>query len=199
MIKIVLASSNPKKIGELQTLLMGTNFEIIPQSNFNISEADEPYDTFIENALVKARHASFHTNLPAIADDSGICVDSLNLLPGVRSARYAGDNASDIDNLNLLLQSLDGVVDRNAYYYSSIVFISSHLDPQPLICEGIWKGRITKSPRGNNGFGYDPIFEDIKTEKTAAELDTTLKNKLSHRGKALQQLIHKLKIKYEQE
>ncbi len=198
MTKVVLASNNQKKINEMQHLLADINLEIIPQSFFNIGEADEPYQTFVENALAKARYASKKTNLPAIADDSGICVDHLDFNPGVRSARFAHENATDDENLLKLLHDLKGVKNRNAHYYCSIVFVTTQDDPQPIICEGIWKGKIVDQPRGSNGFGYDPIFEDFMTEKTAAELDPQLKNKLSHRGQALQQLKLKLTIKYEQ-
>lgn len=198
MTKVVLASNNQKKINEMQHLLSDINLEIIPQSFFNIGEADEPYQTFVENALAKARYASKKTNLPAIADDSGICVDHLDFNPGVRSARFAHENATDDENLLKLLHDLEGVKNRNAHYYCSIVFVTAPDDPQPIICEGIWKGKIVEQPRGTNGFGYDPIFEDFMTENTAAELDPQLKNKLSHRGQALQQLKLKLTIKYEQ-
>ena len=198
MTKVVLASNNQKKINEMQHLLSDINLEIIPQSFFNIGEADEPYQTFVENALAKARYASKKTNLPAIADDSGICVDHLDFNPGVRSARFAHENATDDENLLKLLHDLEGVKNRNAHYYCSIVFVTMPDDPQPIICEGIWKGKIVEQPRGSNGFGYDPIFEDFMTENTAAELDPQLKNKLSHRGQALQQLKLKLTIKYEQ-
>ena len=198
MTKVVLASNNQKKINEMQHLLSDINLEIIPQSFFNIGEADEPYQTFVENALAKARYASKKTNLPAIADDSGICVDHLDFNPGVRSARFAHENATDDENLSKLLNDLKGVKKRNAHYYCSIVFVTAPDDPQPIICEGVWKGKIVEQPRGSNGFGYDPIFEDFMTENTAAELDPQLKNKLSHRGQALQQLKLKLTIKYEQ-
>lgn len=197
MQKIVLASNNKKKIQEINELLVGINLEIVPQSLFKIGEAKEPFDTFIENALTKARYASKRTNLPAIADDSGICVDSLDMRPGIKSARYAHDKATDQENIDKLLSALSGEKNRNAHYYCSIVFITHPEDPQPIICEGIWRGKIVETPRGNNGFGYDPIFEDFMTEKTAAELDPLMKNKLSHRGQALQQLKHKLTIKYE--
>jgi len=198
MTKVVLASNNQKKINEMQHLLADINLEIMPQSFFNIGEADEPYQTFVENALAKARYASKKTNLPAIADDSGICVDHLDFNPGVSSARFAHENATDDENLLKLLHDLKGVKNRNAHYYCSIVFVTTPDDPQPIICEGIWKGKIVEQPRGSNGFGYDPIFEDFMTENTAAELDPQLKNKLSHRGQALQQLKLKLTIKYEQ-
>jgi len=198
MTKVILASNNQKKINEMQQLLTDIDLEIIPQSFFNIGEAEEPYQTFVENALAKARYASAKTKLPAIADDSGICVDHLNYNPGVKSARFAHENATDHENLLKLLDNLKGVENRNAHYYCSIVFVTTPDDPQPIICEGIWKGKIVERPRGTNGFGYDPIFEDFMTENTAAELDPQLKNKLSHRGQALQQLKLKLTIKYEQ-
>ena len=153
--------------------------------------------TFLENALNKARFASKATNLPAIADDSGLCVDVLNGMPGVLSARFSGKEANDKKNNDKLLSLLKNEENRRAHYYCSIVFIKTYDDPQPLILEGIWHGEILFSPRGDNGFGYDPIFLDFKTDLSAAELSAELKNKISHRGQALQKLKHKLKILYD--
>ena len=189
MQKIVLASSNKKKIQEINELLVGIDLDIVPQSLFKIGEAKEPFDTFIENALTKARYASKRTNLPAIADDSGICVDSLDMRPGIKSARYAHDKATDQENIDKLLSALSGEKNRNAHYYCSIVFITHPEDPQPIICEGIWRGKIVETPRGNNGFGYDPIFIPDGLTKTFAELTKEEKNSISHRAIAVNKLI----------
>lgn len=197
MQKIILSTNNEKKLAEMQLLLNELPIEAIPQSSLGIGIAEEPYDTFIENALAKARFASKATNLPAIADDSGLCVDALNGGPGIFSARFAGDPSNDYKNNLKLLQLLDGKKNRKAHYYCAIVFIKSPLDPQPLIAEGIWQGEILLNPRGENGFGYDPIFLDYKTDLSAAELNPELKNRISHRGHALQKLKQKLKILYE--
>ncbi|MGE4596383.1 MAG: RdgB/HAM1 family non-canonical purine NTP pyrophosphatase [Methylophilaceae bacterium] len=196
MQKIILSTNNEKKLAEMQLLLNELPIEAIPQS-LGIGIAEEPYDTFIENALAKARFASKATNLPAIADDSGLCVDALNGGPGIFSARFAGDPSNDYKNNLKLLQLLDGKKNRKAHYYCAIVFIKSPLDPQPLIAEGIWQGEILLNSRGENGFGYDPIFLDYKTDLSAAELNPELKNRISHRGHALQKLKQKLKILYE--
>jgi XTP/dITP diphosphohydrolase len=197
MQKIILSTNNEKKLAEMQLLLNELPIEAIPQSSLGIGIAEEPYDTFIENALAKARFASKATNLPAIADDSGLCVDALNGGPGIFSARFAGDPSNDYKNNLKLLQLLDGKKNRKAHYYCAIVFIKSPLDPQPLIAEGIWQGEILLNSRGENGFGYDPIFLDYKTDLSAAELNPELKNRISHRGHALQKLKQKLKILYE--
>ena len=197
MQKIILSTNNEKKLAEMQLLLNDLPIEAIPQSSLGIGVAEEPYDTFIENALAKVRFVSKATNLPAIADDSGLCVDALNGLPGIFSARFAGDPSNDYKNNLKLLQLLDGKKNRKAHYYCAIVFITAPLDPQPIIAEGIWQGEILISPRGKNGFGYDPIFLDYKTDLSAAELNPELKNRISHRGHALQKLKQKLKILYE--
>ncbi len=196
--KIIIATSNEKKLIEIKALLTELPVEIIPQSHFGIESCEEPFNTFIENALVKARFASKKTNFPAIADDSGLCVDSLNGQPGVFSARFAGENRNDEDNNNKLLHDLNNIEDRRAHYYCAIVFVKSPSDPQPIITEGIWQGEILKVRRGRNGFGYDPIFMDYKTDQSAAELEPELKNRISHRGQALQRLKQKLKILYEE-
>ena len=197
MKKIVIATGNEKKLLEIKYLLSDLPIEILPQSSLGIVACEEPFNTFIENALVKARFASEQTNLPAIADDSGICVNSLNGQPGVFSARFAGENRNDEDNNDKLLNDLNNMEDRRAHYYCAIVFVRSPSDPQPIVTEGIWQGEILKVRRGHNGFGYDPIFMDYKTDQSAAELSPELKNRISHRGQALQKLKQKLKILYE--
>lgn len=196
MKKIVIATGNEKKLLEIKYLLSDLPIEILPQSSLGIVACEEPFNTFIENALVKARFASEQTNLPAIADDSGICVNSLNGQPGVFSARFGGEERSDEKNNDKLLLDLNNKKDRRAYYYCAIVFIKSPSDPQPIITEGIWQGEILKVRKGHNGFGYDPIFMDYKTDRSAAELSPELKNRISHRGQALQKLKQKLKILY---
>ena len=194
--KLVIASSNAGKLREIQQLLSPLHIEVVPQSAFNIAEAEEPHCTFIENALAKARHASLYSGLPALADDSGICVDALQGKPGVHSARYANFNNSepncDAKNNQALLSALANETNRAAYYYCAIVLVRRHDDPQPLIAEGVWHGKILTALRGTGGFGYDPLFLDVASGKTGAELTPEAKNKISHRGQALQQLIKKL-------
>lgn len=190
--KLVIASGNQGKLKEIQALLAPLALEVLPQSAFNVPEAEEPFVTFVENALTKARHASRHTGLPALADDSGICVDALQGAPGVYSARYAGEPKSDARNNEKLLQSLSGVQDRHAHYYCVMVLVRHADDPQPLIAEGIWQGEILTSARGEGGFGYDPLFLDAKTGQAAAELSAEIKNRISHRGHALSRLLHQL-------
>jgi len=198
MTKIVIATSNEKKLAEIKALLSELPIEIVPQSQFGIESCAEPFNTFIENALVKARFASIETSFPAIADDSGLCVDSLDGQPGVFSARFAGENRDDEGNNDKLLDDLNNMEDRRAHYYCAIVFVRSPSDSQPIVTEGIWQGEILKVRRGHNGFGYDPIFMDYKTDQSAAELSPELKNRISHRGQALQKLKQKLKILYEE-
>jgi len=198
MTKIVIATSNEKKLAEIKALLSEVPIEIVPQSQFGIESCAEPFITFIENALVKARFASIETSFPAIADDSGLCVDSLDGQPGVFSARFAGENRNDEGNNDKLLDDLNNMEDRRAHYYCAIVFVRSPSDPQPIVTEGIWQGEILKVRRGHNGFGYDPIFMDYKTDQSAAELSPELKNRISHRGQALQKLKQKLTILYEE-
>ena len=198
MEKIVIATSNEKKLEEIKCLLSSLPIEIIPQSNFGVKSCEEPFNTFIENALVKARFASKHTKLPVIADDSGLCVESLGGQPGILSARFAGAKRNDNDNNEKLLNNLENKNNRRAHYYCAIVFIRNDLDPQPIITEGIWHGEILKEGKGSNGFGYDPIFKDFKTDLSAAELSPELKNRISHRGQALQKLKQKLTILYEE-
>lgn len=192
MQKLVIASGNAGKLREIQHLLEPLGIAAVPQSEFAVPEAEEPHVTFIENALAKARHASRLTGLPALADDSGICVDALDGAPGVFSARYAGEPKSDLRNNDKLLQALQGIEDRHAHYYCVMVLVRHADDPQPLIAEGVWQGEILATPRGNGGFGYDPIFLDSKTEKTGAELPMDIKNRISHRGQALAKLRHQL-------
>ena len=196
MQKIVLSTNNGKKLAEIESLLSDLSVETVPQETLKIGVAEEPFDTFIENALAKARFASNASNLPAIADDSGICVDALNGMPGILSARFSGGLTDDKRNNKKLLELLKDEKNRKAHYYCALVFIRSPKDPQPIIAEGIWQGEILLGPQGKNGFGYDPIFLDYKTDLSAAELTPELKNRISHRGQALQKLKQKLKILY---
>ena len=196
MNKIVIATNNKKKLNEIVTILENLNIEAIPQSYFKIGESEEPFNTFIENALIKARYASKKTGLPAIADDSGLCVDILKGEPGIHSARFSGLPKSDENNNLKLLEVLKDKHIRKAHYYCAIVFIKSTDDPQPIIAEGLWQGEILEINRGKNGFGYDPLFLDYKTNLSAAELSTEIKNKISHRSQALKKIKQKLKIIY---
>ncbi len=183
--KLVIASTNTGKLREIGQIIAPLKIEALPQSAFGIPEAQEPHDTFIENALAKARHASAHTGLPALADDSGLCVDALGGAPGVHSARYAGEPRSDERNNAKLLQALRKHQDRRAHYYCIIVFMRHARDPQPLIAQGLWHGEILQAPRGSGGFGYDPLFLDPGLGQTGAELAPARKNLISHRAKAL--------------
>jgi XTP/dITP diphosphohydrolase len=189
--KLVIASGNAGKLAEIQALLAPLNVEVLPQSDFNVSEAPEPHMTFIENALAKARHASLATGLPALADDSGLCLEALEGAPGVHSAYFCGEK-DDAKNNAHVLKTLKEHDNRFAHYYCCLVLVRKHDDPQPLIAEGIWAGQILKKARGEGGFGYDPIFMDNITGKSAAELTPELKNKLSHRGQALRKLLQLL-------
>lgn len=189
---IVLASGNAGKLRELSALLAPLGIEVKPQSAFNVAEADEPHVTFVENALAKARHAARVTGLPALADDSGLCVDALDGAPGVQSARYAGEPKSDIRNNERLLQALAGQTDRRARYVCVLVLVRHADDPQPLIAEGEWHGEILEVPRGDGGFGYDPLFLVPDLEQSVAEIDADLKNTLSHRGAAMRHLLDRL-------
>lgn len=188
--KIILASGNAKKVAELQSLLNDFNYTVIPQTELGVSDAEEVGTTFVENAITKARHAAAITGLPAIADDSGISVAALNGRPGVYSARFAGEDATDQQNLERLLSELQGVPNgqRQATFWCVLVYLRHALDPTPLICTGSWTGEITTSAQGAQGFGYDPIFWVPEAGKTAAELTGAEKNSLSHRGQALRQL-----------
>jgi XTP/dITP diphosphohydrolase len=188
--KLVIATGNKGKLKEIQTMLSPLNIEVMPQSDFNVSEAPEPHCTFIENALAKARHASKATGLPALADDSGLCLEALNGEPGVQSAYFAGKPSNDENNNAHLIKVLKDHENRTAYYYCCLVLVRRHNDPQPLIAEGLWHGSILEAPRGENGFGYDPLFLDDMTGKTGAELSPEIKNKVSHRGQALRKMLH---------
>ncbi|WP_025041438.1 RdgB/HAM1 family non-canonical purine NTP pyrophosphatase [Nitrosospira briensis] len=192
MQKLVIASSNSGKLREIGQLLQPLGIEVLPQSAFNVTESEEPYCTFIENALVKARHASRCTGLPALADDSGICVSALNGKPGILSARYAGEPRSDERNNQKLVDVLTDETDRKAHYYCVIVLLRHPDDPQPLIADGSWHGEIVLRPRGTGGFGYDPYFFLPDLGKTAAELSAEQKNRISHRGKALARLVERI-------
>jgi len=183
--KLVIASNNPGKLREIGEILMPLGIEMLPQSTLGVPEAEEPHATFIENALAKARHAAGITGLPALADDSGICVDALGGAPGVHSARYAGEPRSDERNNAKLLEMLGDRDERQAHYYCVIVVMRHAQDPQPLIAEGQWRGEILRAPRGAGGFGYDPLFLDPVFGQTGAELVPARKNLMSHRGKAL--------------
>lgn len=197
MRKIVIASNNPGKLREFATLLAPFFFEAIPQAALGISEADEPFATFIENALAKARHASRAAQLPALADDSGICVPALGGAPGVWSARYAnhgaGEPKSDARNNEKLIRDLADKEDRRAFYYCSLVLVRHADDPHPLIADGECWGEIVDTPRGDGGFGYDPHFFLSQYGKTVAELPDEEKNRISHRGLAMRELSTKLK------
>jgi len=190
--RLVLASNNAGKLREFRRLLEPLGVLVVPQAELGIAEADEPHVTFIENALAKARHASAQSALPALADDSGICVDALDGAPGVYSARYAGEPKSDARNNEALVAALRGVADRRAHYYCVLVLVRHADDPQPIIAEGVWNGTIVDAPRGSGGFGYDPHFQDDTTGLTGAELPLEKKNALSHRGKAMRVLIARL-------
>ena len=193
MKKLVLASGNPGKLREFGQLLAPFDFEVLPQSAFDVPEAEEPHVTFVENAIAKARHAARLTGLPALADDSGLCVTALGGAPGVFSARYGGEPKSDARNNARLLADLAGVSDRRAHYVAVLVLMRHADDPQPVITEGEWHGEIVDAPRGAGGFGYDPYFLVPDTGLTAAELSHEEKNGRSHRGKALAQLIARLR------
>jgi XTP/dITP diphosphohydrolase len=194
MKQIVLASNNAGKLREFGQMLASIDIEVLPQKQFNIPEAEEPHITFIENALAKARHAAKLTGLPALADDSGICVAALGGAPGVFSARFAGEPKSDERNNQKLIADLQGKADRRAHYVAVLVFVHHADNPQPIICEGEWHGEIIDTPRGANGFGYDPYFLVPDLNQTAAEIAAAEKNTRSHRGKALRLLIERLKL-----
>ena len=194
MKKLVIASNNPGKLREIDRILQPLGLEVLPQSAFNIPEAEEPYCTFIENCLTKARHASELAGLPALADDSGICVDALNGAPGVYSARFAGEPKSDQRNNEKMIELLKHETNRKAHYYCVIVLVRHPHDPQPIIAEGSWHGEIIDTPRGSGGFGYDPYFLVPELGQTGAELPPDVKNGMSHRGKALAELVEKLKL-----
>jgi XTP/dITP diphosphohydrolase len=196
MKKIVLATSNRGKVAEMQPLLSGIGLSIITQAELGVVDAIEDGHTFIENALIKARHACKKTGLPAIADDSGLIVDALNGAPGLISAHYAGVHGDSKGNISKVLAELDGIAKekRSARFYSLIVMLKHAEDPQPIIAEGVWEGEILTSPRGENGFGYDPIFFIPEHECSAAELPQHIKNIISHRGRALADLRKKMMV-----
>ena len=188
---IVLASSNPGKVREINQLLAGLDLQVRPQSEYGVIDAEETGLTFVENAILKARNAAQHTGLPAIADDSGLEVDALAGAPGIYSARFAGEGASDQENLEKLLVELKAVPaeQRTARFQCLMVFMRHASDPTPLICQGTWEGRILFAARGDNGFGYDPVFHVPTHDCSSAELPAEIKNSLSHRGQALRQLV----------
>ena len=190
---LVLASNNAGKLSEFGTLLAPLGLVLKPQGAFNVSEAEEPYCTFVENALTKARHAARATGLPALADDSGICVNALGGAPGVLSARFAGVPKSDARNNAHLIEALAAHADKSAYYYCVLVLVRHADDPQPVIADGLWQGEVIDTPRGAGGFGYDAHFWLPDVQKTVAELSAVDKNRLSHRGQALRALFDKLK------
>jgi len=190
----VLATGNLGKVKEMSALLNTFSIEVLPQSHFNVSEVPETGTTFVENAIIKARHAAQVTGLPAIADDSGLEVDFLDGKPGIYSARFAGENASDQDNIDLLLTQLQGVEKskRTARFQCVLVYMRHHIDPTPIICQGSWEGDILTKQQGENGFGYDPIFWVESEQCSSAELGKARKSELSHRGEALKILVKKL-------
>lgn len=195
MRKIVLASNNAGKLAEFQSLFDGLKLEVVAQGQLGVTEAEEPFGTFVENALAKARHASAATGLPAVADDSGLCVQALDGAPGVYSARYAAMNEAgqgDADNNAYLLQRLQGIENRRACFVSVLVYVNSPDDPRPIIAEGLWWGEVADTAKGNNGFGYDPLFFVPSLDCTAAQLSPEQKNHFSHRAQALKILVKRL-------
>ena len=192
--RVVLASGNAGKLAEIRALLAGSGLELVPQSDFDVPEVEETGTTFVENAIIKARHAASHAGLPAIADDSGLEVDALGGAPGVRSARFAGPDADDAANNRLLLERLAGrpAAQRSARFRCVMVFLPDAASPAPVIREATWEGRIGETPRGDNGFGYDPLFLPAGKAGSSAELPPAKKNRLSHRGQALRALIDAL-------
>jgi len=191
--RLVLASDNPGKLRELAAMLKPLNVEVLSQSKLGVGPAAEPHGSFVENALAKARHAAAATGLPALADDSGVCCDALDGAPGVRSARFAGARSTDKENNAELVRRLQGVSDRSAHYTCILVAMRSASDPDPVVADARWAGRIVDQPRGAFGFGYDPHFFLDELGCTAAELEPADKNRLSHRGRALGQLVEKLR------
>ncbi len=193
MKSIVLASGNPGKKVEIEELLAPLGTRLITQVELGITEAEEPYDSFLENALAKARHVCFATRLPALADDSGLCVDALGGAPGVHSARYAGEPSSDFKNNQKLLAEMSAQDNRSAHYECVLVLMRGPGDVQPLVASAQWRGSVARQPRGGGGFGYDPLFLPQGMTKTAAELAPEEKNRISHRGQALAKLLELLK------
>jgi XTP/dITP diphosphohydrolase len=192
MRRIVLASSNAGKLAEFRFLLASMDFEVMAQSALGIAAAEEPHLTFVENALAKARHAAQGSGLPALADDSGLCVTALGGAPGVQSARFAGEPSDDRRNNDELLRRLEGQTDRSAHYVCVLVAVRAGDDPEPLIADARWYGRIIDAPRGTGGFGYDPLFIAEGLELTSAELSPAHKNRVSHRSLAMTELVRKL-------
>lgn len=195
--KIIFASTNTDKLNELNAITKKFSVEFLSQSIYGVKEIKETGLSFIENALIKARHACSNTGLPTLADDSGLIVPFLNGAPGIYSSRYAGHNATSTNNIKKLLNELKNVPSKHraAYFYCVLVFMFHRDDPAPILCEGKWQGKILTRPRGHEGFGYDPIFFLPKLKKTAAELPLSIKNRWSHRGQALHRFINRLKIK----
>jgi XTP/dITP diphosphohydrolase len=193
--KLVLASNNAGKFREFQELLAPFHFQVIPQGELGIPAAEEPHHTFIENALAKARHASAMSDLPALADDSGVCAHGLDGAPGVHSARYAGVDGNNAANNQKLIAALQGKTDRGAHYVCALVMVNSANDPEPLIVQTRWYGQIIDEAKGDYGFGYDPYFFLPELGKTVAELAPSEKNQISHRGQALRELISQLQIR----
>lgn len=194
--RIVVATGNPGKLAELRDLLGDSPLDLVDQRSLGIAEVEETGITFVENALLKARHAAAASGLPALADDSGLLVDALAGAPGLHTARYAGADANATDNIAKLLTALSGVPEprRGARFYACVTVLRAPDDPLPLIAEGEWHGRILDAPRGEGGFGYDPIFYDVERGASAAELDERLKNRVSHRGRAIQTLRARLPV-----
>lgn len=192
MDKLVLASGNAGKLKELSSLLAPLGIEVLPQSAFNVSEAEEPHPSFVENAIAKARHAARATGLPALADDSGLCVDVLGGAPGVLSARFAGEPKSDARNNALLLERLAGEPNRHARFYCALALVRHADDPQPIIADGVWRGQVLSAAQGDGGFGYDPLFQAQGESVSVAEMDAAAKNAVSHRGQAMRALAAKL-------
>ncbi|AXK39374.1 RdgB/HAM1 family non-canonical purine NTP pyrophosphatase [Crenobacter cavernae] len=191
--RIVLASNNAGKLKEFSALFAPLGIKLVPQGELGVPECPEPHHTFVENALEKARHASRVTGLPALADDSGICVEALGGAPGVLSARFAGEPKSDARNNALLVEKLQGEANRRAWYTCVLVLVRHPEDPHPIVADGVWLGEVQDSPAGEGGFGYDPYFYLPERGCTAAELDAAEKNRVSHRGQALAALIARLK------
>jgi XTP/dITP diphosphohydrolase len=196
--RIVLASGNPGKVAEFNALLSDWHWEVLPQSAFAVAEIEEDGDSFVENALLKAHNAAQHSGLPALADDSGLAVDALDGAPGIYSARFAGAAASDADNNHKLLQELQDLPadQRSASFHCALVFLRHWQDPNPIICQARWQGQILAAAAGENGFGYDPLFYVPEQECSAAQLPSELKNRISHRGQALQKLLTALRQEY---
>ncbi len=193
---VVLASGNHGKLQELNDLLSGLGIALRSQADYQVIEAEEDGLSFIENAIIKARNAARQSGCAALADDSGLCVNTLDGAPGIYSARYAGAGASDAENNAKLLSALNGISDRRAHFHCALAFVRHADDPAPIVCEGQWRGTILEQPRGGNGFGYDPLFYIAELDKSSAELSKAEKNQISHRALALQQLLPRLHAEY---